>query len=87
MGFLGFVREWVGLMGYTVLFVLLAYSLLSGLRLARANTFFRALDILVRPILDPIRRHLPRPLGWDLSPVVALILAWMGFVTVRYLLS
>lgn len=87
MGFPGFVREWVGLMGYTLLFVLLAYTLLSGMRLARATLFFRALDVLLRPVLDPIRRHLPRTLGWDLSPLLALVLAWLGFVAVRYLLS
>lgn len=87
MGFPGFVREWVGLMGYTILFILLSYTLLSGMRLARATLFFRTLDVLLRPVLDPIRRHLPRTLGWDLSPLLALALAWLGFVAVRYLLS
>jgi uncharacterized protein YggT (Ycf19 family) len=87
MGFQNFVRQWIFLLGYVSLFVLVSYAVLSGLRVARGNSLVRALDVITRPLLDPIRRHLPRPLGWDLSPVVALLLAWIGFVAVRFLLS
>ena len=87
MGFRSFVREWIFLFGYAGLFALLCYALLSGMRITRGNTFLHALEVLTRPALDPVRRHLPRPFGWDLSPLAAMLLAWIGFLAVRYLLS
>lgn len=34
----------------------------------------RTLDNLVNPMLEPIRRLLPQNMGWDLSPLVLIVM-------------
>jgi YggT family protein len=54
--------------------------LLSWFNIDRGSPMIQALDAITEPILDPIRRILPRIGMFDLSPIVALIL--LRFVSI-----
>jgi len=48
--------------------------ILSWFQVDRSSPLIQALDSITEPILDPIRRVMPRLGMFDLSPIVALIL-------------
>lgn len=52
-----------------------------------STTLFRALELLTEPVLTPLRRHLPRAGGIDLSLPVAAALAGAATIFLRLLLT
>lgn len=54
--------------------VLLSWAGLLGLTHPAVRSIDRAVTQLTAPIIDPIRRVIPPAGGFDLSPVVALLL-------------
>lgn len=86
-GSAGFLSELVTVCGSAAVFALLARQILSFRRWSSETTLFRALESLTEPWLVPVRRHLPRGWGIDLSPWVALAMAAGLTFVLRLLLS
>jgi YggT family protein len=59
--------------------------LLSWFNLDPRNPMIQALNSITEPILDPIRRVMPRIGMFDLSPIVALILLRVVSVALQQL--
>lgn len=57
-----------------LILAILARALLSWFRLDPMNPFIQALNAVTEPIIDPIRRIMPRIAMLDFSPMVAMIL-------------
>jgi YggT family protein len=53
--------------------VLFAAVILSWLNLSPENPVVRIVHQLTEPVLEPVRRLLPRTAGFDLSPVIVLL--------------
>lgn len=60
-------------------------ALLSWFNLDPRNPMIQALNSITEPILDPIRRVMPRIGMFDLSPIVALILLRVVSVALQQL--
>jgi YggT family protein len=63
----------VCLLGTIIVIAIIARALLSWFNPDPRSPLMQALYAVTEPILDPIRRILPR-MGIDLSPLVAIIL-------------
>jgi YggT family protein len=55
-------------------FAIFIRAILSWFSVDRSNPLIQALDAVTEPIIDPIRRVLPRIAMLDFSPFVAMIL-------------
>ena len=74
-------------------FIILIYVVLSWLVafnvVNRYNAFVRAViqgtAILVEPALRPIKRILPPLGGFDLSPLVLMLIVWFAIVTIEWI--
>lgn len=86
-GFPGFLRDLATSLGGAASFALLARWFLSWRDWSSGTTLFRALELLTEPILTPLRRHLPRAGGIDLSLPVAAALAGTVTILLRLLLT
>jgi YggT family protein len=56
-----------------LIFAIFMRSILSWFPINRAGPIVRALDSVTDPVLDPLRRLIPRIGMIDLSPMVAII--------------
>ena len=83
----GFLSQLATLMGSGAVFALVARQALSFRRWSSRTTLFRGLEILTEPWLVPVRRHLPRLRGIDLSPWLAAAMIAGLTVVLRALLS
>lgn len=86
-GFPGFLRDLATVLGGTTSAALLLRWGLSWRTWSSETTLFRALELLTEPILTPLRRHLPRAGGIDLSLPVAAALAGAVTLFLRLLLT
>ncbi len=86
-GFPGFLRDLVTIVGGTTCVALLLRWSLSLHAWIGDNTLFRALELLTEPFLVPLRRHLPRAGGIDLSLPVATALVGAATIFLRLLLT
>ena len=60
-----------------VIDIIISYCIAFGMRLSPYHKAIRGVKTVVDPILNPIRKLLPAPSktgGWDLSPMIAIIL-------------
>lgn len=53
--------------------VLLASAILSWMNLSPDNPIVRVVHQLTEPVLEPVRKFLPSAGGFDISPLVVLI--------------
>lgn len=83
----GFLAEIATLLGSAAVFALVARQALSFRKWTSQTTLFRGLETLTEPWLVPVRRHLPRMRGIDLSPWVAAAMAAGLTIVLRVLLS
>lgn len=83
----GFLAEFATLMGSAAVFALVTRQVLSFRKWSSQTSLFRGLETLTEPWLVPVRRHLPRLRGIDLSPWVAAAMAAGLTVVLRVLLS
>jgi uncharacterized protein YggT (Ycf19 family) len=83
----GFLAELVTLLGSGAVFALVARQALSFRKWSSQTSLFRGLETLTEPWLVPVRRHLPRLRGIDLSPWVAAAMAAVLTIVLRILLS
>jgi YggT family protein len=64
----------VCLLAYFLTLAIIARAILSWFQLDPRSPLIQALDSITSPILDPIRRIMPRIAMIDLSPIVAILL-------------
>jgi YggT family protein len=64
----------VCLLAYVLVVAIFARAILSWFNLDPRSPLIQMLDSLTEPILDPIRRIMPRLGMIDLSPLVAILL-------------
>ncbi|MEN9306277.1 MAG: hypothetical protein RL173_209 [Fibrobacterota bacterium] len=83
----GFLAEMATLLGSGAVFALVARQALSFRKWSSQTSLFRGLETLTEPWLVPVRRHLPRLRGIDLSPWVAAAMAAGLTIVLRVLLS
>jgi len=83
----GFLAEIATLLGSGAVFALVARQALSFRKWSSQTSLFRGLETLTEPWLVPVRRHLPRLRGIDLSPWVAAAMAAGLTIVLRVLLS
>lgn len=83
----GFLAEIATLLGSGAVFALVARQALSIRKWSSQTSLFRGLETLTEPWLVPVRRHLPRLRGIDLSPWVAAAMAAGLTIVLRVLLS
>ena len=83
----GFLSEIVTLLGSGAVFALVTRQALSFRKWSSQTSLFRGLETLTEPWLVPVRRHLPRLRGIDLSPWVAAAMAAGLTIVLRVLLS
>lgn len=86
-GFPGFLRDLVTTLGAAGFLAVVLRWGLSVRSWTSDSTFFRALELLTEPFLTPLRRHLPRVGGIDLSGPVAAILVGTSTILLRILLT
>jgi YggT family protein len=68
------VIQGVGLLIQILAFAIFARAILSWFPIDRGGPVFQALDAVTEPILDPLRRIIPRIGMIDLSPMIAMLL-------------
>ena len=60
-----------------ILDIIISYCIQFGVKMSAYGPFVRTIRSIVNPILNPIRKILPPPGktgGWDLSPMLAILL-------------
>jgi YggT family protein len=68
------ISQVVCLFVYFLTLSIIARAILSWFQLDPRSPLIQALDSITAPILDPIRRIMPRIAMIDLSPIVAILL-------------
>jgi YggT family protein len=68
------ISQVICLLGYVMVLAIFLRAIVSWFGLDPRSPFIQALDSVTEPILDPIRRVMPRLGMIDLSPLVAIIL-------------
>ena len=68
---------------YVLLFAIIARSLISWFPLDPRNQFVRVLHQVTEPLLDPVRRILPRTGMIDLSAMAVILLLYVMIYVVN----
>ena len=68
---------------YLLIGAVLVRSLMSWFPIDRNNQFVRMLDTITEPLLDPVRRLLPRTGMIDFSAVIVIIVLYLMISVVR----
>ena len=67
---------------YILLVAIIARALLSWFPISRTNPFVRLVHQITDPLIDPVRRIMPRTGMIDLSPMIVVILLWLMIMVV-----
>ncbi len=68
---------------YIILFAIIARSLISWFPLDPRNPFVRALHQFTEPLLEPVRRVMPRTGMFDFSAMAVIILLYVMIYAVN----
>ncbi len=68
---------------YLLIGAVLVRSLMSWFPIDRNNQFVRMLDTITEPLLDPVRRLLPRTGMIDFSAMIVIIVLYLMISVVR----
>ena len=63
----------VGMLIQGLIFAIFIRSLISWFPIARESLIVRGLDLVTEPVLEPLRRLIPRIGMIDITPMVAII--------------
>ncbi len=69
------------------IFLILVSVILSWVQTGGYNPMFAVINQLTEPVLAPIRKMLPAMGGFDLSPMIALILLYFVYSSIGYYLT
>ncbi|MXX18355.1 MAG: YggT family protein [Dehalococcoidia bacterium] len=62
---------------YILIAAIVARALLSWFPISRTNPLIRIVHQITDPLIDPVRRAMPRTGMIDLSPMIVIIVLWL----------
>ena len=62
---------------YILIVAIIARALLSWFPISRANPFVRLVHQITDPLIDPVRRVMPRTGMIGLSPMLVIVVLWL----------
>ncbi len=68
---------------YILIIAMVARALLSWFPISRTNPFIRIVHQITDPLVDPVRRVMPRTGMIDLSPMVVVVVLWLMILVVN----
>lgn len=68
---------------YILIIAMVARALLSWFPISRNNPFIRLVHQITDPLVDPVRRVMPRTGMIDLSPMVVVVVLWLMILVVN----
>lgn len=68
---------------YILIFAIVARSLLSWFPISRTNPFVQLIHQVTDPLVEPVRRIMPRTGMIDLSPMLVIIVLWLMIMVVN----
>jgi YggT family protein len=68
---------------YVLIFAIVVRSLLSWFPIDRNNELVRLLDMVTEPLIDPVRRIMPRTGMIDFSAMIVIIVLYVMITVVR----
>jgi len=68
---------------YALLVAIVVRSLLTWFPVSRDNQYVRLLNTVTEPLLDPVRRLLPRTGMFDFSAMIVMVLLFVMIAVVR----
>ena len=67
---------------YLLIFAILARAVLSWLPVSRTNPFARIVHQITDPLIEPVRRYMPRTGMIDFSPMIVIIVLYLMIIVV-----
>ena len=67
---------------YILIIAMVARALLSWFPISRNNPFIRLVHQITDPLVEPVRRVMPRTGMIDLSPMVVVVVLWLMIMVV-----
>ncbi len=67
---------------YILIIAIVARALLSWFPISRDNPFVRLVHQITDPLIEPVRRVMPRTGMLDLSPMIVVIVLWLMLLVV-----
>ena len=68
---------------YALIFAIVIHSLLSWFPIDRSNQLVRLLDLVTEPLIDPVRRIMPRTGMIDFSAMIVIIVLYVMITVVQ----
>ncbi|GMV86882.1 MAG: hypothetical protein AMXMBFR80_27360 [Dehalococcoidia bacterium] len=68
---------------YALIFAIVIRSLLSWFPVDRSNQLVRLLDMVTEPLIDPVRRIMPRTGMIDFSAMIVIIVLYVMITVVQ----
>ena len=68
---------------YILIIAMVARALLSWFPISRNNPFIRLVHQITDPLVEPVRRVMPRTGMIDLSPMVVVVVLWLMILVVN----
>ncbi|HML99384.1 MAG TPA: YggT family protein [Tepidiformaceae bacterium] len=68
---------------YALIFAIVIRSLLSWFPIDRSNQLVRLLDLVTEPLIDPVRRIMPRTGMIDFSAMIVIIVLYVMITVVQ----
>ena len=68
---------------YILIIAMVARAILSWIPISRSNPFVQLIQQITNPLVEPVRRFMPRTGMIDLSPMLVVILLWLMIMVVN----
>ncbi len=68
---------------YILIIAMVARAILSWIPISRSNPFVQLIQQITDPLVEPVRRFMPRTGMIDLSPMLVVILLWLMIMVVN----
>ena len=68
---------------YILIAAMIARAVLSWIPISRSNPFVQLIQQITDPLIDPVRRYMPRTGRIDLSPMLVVILLWLMIIVIN----
>lgn len=68
---------------YILIIAMVARALLSWFPISQNNPFIRIVHQITDPLVEPVRRVMPRTGMIDLSPMVVVVVLWLMILVVN----
>ena len=68
---------------YILIIAMVARAILSWIPISRSNPFVQLIQQITDPLVEPVRRFMPKTGMIDLSPMLVVILLWLMIMVVN----